>query len=95
MARLPKAIGLCTEREVRTVKEGKDIHETQLIEHPPHDSDKVLTTLEDLQRITGGAWNRKSFQMDFLSNGIRWIGYVIIVFVLMMAAIVILHFFNE
>ncbi|KYD15637.1 hypothetical protein B4168_3097 [Anoxybacillus flavithermus] len=40
MARLPKAIGLCTEREVRTVKEGKDIHETQLIEHPPREAIK-------------------------------------------------------
>jgi hypothetical protein len=73
----------------------KDMHETQRAEPLHHDEDKVFAPTEDLQRIEGGVWNRKSFRMDSLPKGIRWVGYVIVGFVLMMMAIVILNFFDK
>ncbi|SFA45326.1 hypothetical protein SAMN05192569_100948 [Parageobacillus thermantarcticus] len=39
----------------------KDIHETQSTEQLHHSDDKTFAPIEDLQRITGGVWNRKSF----------------------------------
>jgi hypothetical protein len=72
----------------------KDMHKTQQAEQLHHDEDKVFAPTEDLQRIEGGVWNQKSFRPDSQPKRIRWIGYVIVGFVLMTMAIVILNFFN-
>ncbi|EZP78686.1 hypothetical protein H839_02421 [Parageobacillus genomosp. 1] len=73
----------------------KDMHETQSTEPLHHDDDNVFAPIEDLQRITGGVWNRKNFRLDSQPKGIRWVGYVMIGFFLMTMAIVILSFFNK
>jgi hypothetical protein len=73
----------------------KDMHETQSAEHLYHDDDEVFPPIEDLQRVTGGVWNRKSFRLDSQPKGVRWVGYVMVGFVLMTMAIVILNFFHK
>jgi hypothetical protein len=70
------------------------MHKTQQAEQLHHDEEKVFAPTEDLQRSEGGIW-QKSFRPDSQPKTIRWIGYVIVGFVLMTMAIVILNFFNE
>jgi hypothetical protein len=73
----------------------KEMHETQSTEPLYHDDNNVFTPIEDLQRIKGGVWNRKSFRLDSHPKGIKWVEYVMVGFVLVMVAIIILNFFNE
>jgi hypothetical protein len=49
----------------------KEMHETQSTEPLYHDDNNVFTPIEDLQRIEGGVWNRKSFRLDLQPKGIR------------------------
>lgn len=71
----------------------KDVHETQSTEQLHHDA-KTFTPIEGLHKITGGAWNRKSLRLDSQPKGVRRIGYDMVGFVLLMAAIILLHAFD-
>lgn len=60
----------------------KKTHETQSEDSNVHDETKIYSPIENLQKIeNGGAYNKKSLDLDSQPKGIRYIGYFIVGFI--------------
>jgi hypothetical protein len=74
----------------------KRLHETQPTKDPIHlEEDQVYSPIEDLQNITGGSYKNGLPQLSHMPKGIRFIGYFIIGFFVIVGlfAIIINLFF--
>jgi hypothetical protein len=74
----------------------KKLYETQPPKDPIHlEEDQVFSPIEDLQNITGGRFKNGLPQLSHMPKGIRFIGYFIIGFSVIVGffAIVVKLFF--
>ena len=66
------------------VSKMKKIHETQSEDRAIHDETTLYSPIENLQKIeNGGAYSKKSLQLDSQPRAIRYIGYFIVGFIVL------------